>query len=357
MSAAPVALEDIAKSLGLAVSTVSRAMRKMPGIHPTTRAKILQQAESMGYVPPRKSKGEAVMPRNILLLTMGADEAPAGYMGGMSRIAPLASFALHSHTSTVEDCWSVLDPKLQPPALKMGLVSGIILIYKWPEKIVDALSKKWPTVSLVTHYPEMPVDVVGIDHLSGTFPLVKHLKEMGHERIGFFGLSPDLSWARSRFGAYAEAMVSYGLPLNFDDVVQIDDVKSVVTFPYLDEAALEKVVRKISRGVRAWMCANDVIANSVCASLLHRGIKIPEDVSITGFHRRPYPWAHLPALTTTEVRDDLLGEEAIRRMAHRLEHPKEPPRLILMPCKFLQGETTGRIDGAKVAPVAAAHVD
>jgi DNA-binding LacI/PurR family transcriptional regulator len=355
MSAAAVALEDIAKSLDLAVSTVSRALRELPGIHPTTRAKIIQQAESMGYVAPRKRKDEVVLPRNILVLTMGADEPPAGYMAGMSRVAPVAGFALHSHVSTMEESWNVLDPKLQPPALKMGLVAGIILIYKWPDEIVEALSKKWPTVSLVIHYPDTPIDVVGIDHLSGTFPLVKHLKEMGHERIGFFGLSPDISWARSRFGAYAEAIVSHGLPLNFDDVVQIEDVKSVVKFPYLDEGALEKIINKISSGVRAWMCANDVIANSLCASLLRRGIRIPEDVAITGFHRRQFPWAHLPALTTTEVRDDLLAEEAIRRMAYRLEHPKEPSRLILMPCEFLQGETTGPVGGAKALPAVVSH--
>ena len=73
MSTSPVALEDIAKSLGLAVSTVSRALRELPGIHPTTRAKIVQQAESMGYVAPRKRKGETSQPRNILMLTLGAD--------------------------------------------------------------------------------------------------------------------------------------------------------------------------------------------------------------------------------------------------------------------------------------------
>ncbi len=201
---------------------------------------------------------------------------------------------------------------------------------------------------MVIHYPDTPVDVVGIDHLSGTFPLVKHLKELGHERIGFFGLRPELSWARSRFGAYAEALVAYGLPVNFDDVVQAQDDKSVVRFPYIDEAALEKVIQKMGRGVKAWMCANDVIANSLCAGLLQRGIKIPQDVSITGFHRRSYPLAHLPELTTTEVRDDLLGEAALRRMAHRLDHPKESPRLILMPCQFYPGETTGPLV-AKVA--------
>lgn len=339
-SASPVALEDIAKSLGIAVSTVSRALRELPGIHPTTRARIVEQAGSMGYVAPRKRKGETPQPRNILMLTLGADEPPAGYMAGMSRVAPAFNFSLQSHVSSHEDSWNVLDPKYQPPALKMGLVAGIILIYKWPEEVVQALSRKWPTVSIVMHYPDIPIDVIGIDHLSGMFPLVKHLQRTEHKRIGFFGLRPDLSWARSRFAAYAEAMTAYGLPLNLEDVVEIPDTRSVVTFPFLDEGAFEKVVQKIGQGVRAWVCANDVIGNSLCAGLLRRGIRIPDDVAITGFHRRQYPWAHLPQLTTTEIRDDLLGETALQRMMHRLDNPTETPRLILMPCKFFQGETT-----------------
>ena len=340
MNASPVALEDIAKSLGLAVSTVSRALRELPGIHPTTRAKIIHQAESMGYVAPRKRKDETSQPRNILMLTMGADEAPPGYLAGMSRVAPAYNFSLQSHVSSREDSLNVLDPKYQPPALKMGLVAGIILIYKWPDEVVQALSRKCPTVSIVMHYPDTPVDVIGIDHLSGMFPLVKHLRQTGHERIGFFGLMPDLSWARSRFAAYAEALLAYGLPLNFEDAVSIQDSRSVVTFPYLDEEAFEKVIKKIGQGVRAWVCANDVVGNSLCAGLIRRGIRVPDEVAVTGFHRRQYPWAHLPQLTTTEVRDDLLGEATLQRMAHRLAHPTETPRLILMPCKFFQGETT-----------------
>jgi DNA-binding LacI/PurR family transcriptional regulator len=356
MSSSPVALEDIAKSLGIAVSTVSRALRELPGIHPATRARIVQQAESMGYVAPRKRKEETPHPRNILLLTLGADGAPPGYLAGMSRVAPSFNFSLQSHVSSLEDSWNVLDPKYQPPSLKMGLVAGIILIYKWPEEIVLALSRKCPTVSIVLHYPELPIDVIGIDHLSGMFPLVKHLQKTGHERIGFFGLRADISWVRSRFAAYAEALVTYGLPIDFDNVVSIRDPQTIVTFPLLDQAAFEEVLRKIDGGVRAWVCANDVTGNSLCAALLKRGIRIPEDVSVTGFHRRQYPWAHLPQLTTTEVKDDLIGEAALRRMAYRLDHPTEVHRLILMPCKFSQGETTAKLASADDKPTLVAEV-
>jgi DNA-binding LacI/PurR family transcriptional regulator len=340
MSNSPVALEDIAKSLGLAVSTVSRALRELPGIHPTTRAQIVRQAEAMGYVAPRKRKEGTTQPRNILMLTLGAHEAPTGYLAGMSRAAPAFNFSLQSYVSSVEDSLNILEPKYQPPSLRMGLIAGIILIYQWPENVVRSLSRKCPTVSIVMHYPETPIDMIGIDHLSGMFPLVKHLQETGHKRIGFFGLKPDVSWIRSRFAAYAEALVAHGLPFDFEDVVQIVDEQTITVFPHLDVEVFEKVMQKIGQGVRAWVCANDVMGNSLCAELIRRGIRIPDDVAVTGFHRRTYPWANLPQLTTTEVRDDLLGEAALHLIAHRLDHPAETPRLVLMPCKFLQGETT-----------------
>lgn len=356
MSSSPVALEDIAKSLDIAVSTVSRALRELPGIHPATRAKILQQAEAMGYIAPRKRKEETPLPRNILLLTLGADGAPPGYLEGMSRVAPTFNFSLQSHVSSLKDSSRVLDAKYQPPALKMGLVSGIILIYKWPDEIVQALSKKWPTVSIVLHYPELPIDVIGIDHLSGMFPLIRHLQQTGHEKIGFYGLRHNISWVRSRFAAYAEALVAFGLPVDFENVVTIREDQPIVTFPFLDDEAFEKVIQKIGQGVRAWVCANDVAGNSLCAGLMKRGIRIPEDVSVTGFHRRQYPWAHLPPLTTTEVKDDLVGEAALRRMAYRLDHPGEVHRLILLPCQFLQGETTVRLPDSAEKPAKAADL-
>lgn len=355
----PVALEDIAKKLGIAISTVSRALRDLPGIHPATRARIVREAQALGYIAPRKRNEEAApQPHNILLLTLGADEAPPGFLAGMSRAALSFNFSLLSHVSSHAESHRVLDPKYQPPLLKMGQVAGIILIYGWPEDVAKKLSEKWPTVSIVMHYPGLPIDVVGLDHVGGMFELVKHLKEANHRQIGFFGLKPEISWARSRFAAYAEAMVAFGLPFDFGNVVGIHADRSVVRFQTVDEEALEVVVRKIKQGVRAWVCANDVLGQSLCAALLQRGMRIPEDVAITGFHQRRYPSAHLPELTTTEVNEEMLGAAALRRLAYRLKHPEESSRLILVPCKFLQGETTpviassgGGIDSVPVPAV------
>ena len=336
-----IALEDIAKRLGIAVSTVSRALRDLPGIHPTTRAKVLKEATALGYVPPRKKSDVATPhPRNILMLTLGATDAPAGYLAGMSQAALPFNFSLLSHVSSESEALNILNPKYQPPSLRMGLVSGILLIYKWPDEVVAALCRKLPTVSIVEHYPDLPIDVIGIDHVGGMFSLVRHLHQSGHERIGFLGLRSEMSWVRSRFAAYTDAMLALGLPLNFEDVVPACNPRAVFSTQAEDNEAVENAIKKIEQGVKAWVCASDVIGNLLTAGLLQRGFRIPEDVAITGFHRRVSPSTNLPQLTTTEVHDDLVGEAALRRLAYRLDNRDDTPRQILFPCRFFQGETT-----------------
>ncbi len=162
-----VALEDISKNFGIAVSTVSRALRDLPGIHPVTRARVLEKAQSLGYVAPRRRIIETdPQPRNILTLSLSG-ELPPDYLGGMSRASVSFNFSLLSYSYSQQECRNILDPAHQPPLLRMGLVSGIILIYKWPEDVVRALCEKWPVVSLVVQYPENPVDMSSFNNVNG----------------------------------------------------------------------------------------------------------------------------------------------------------------------------------------------
>ncbi|XHR28397.1 MAG: LacI family DNA-binding transcriptional regulator [Chthoniobacteraceae bacterium] len=339
-----IALEDIAKRLGIAVSTVSRALRGMPGIHPATRAKVVSEANAMGYIPPRKKSDEVpAQPQNILMLTSGATGTPSGYLAGMSQSAVPFNFSLLSHVTTQAEALNILNPNYQPPSLRMGLVNGIVLIYRWPDEVVEALSRKYPTVSIVEQYPNLPIDVIGIDHIGGMFALVQNLKQSGHKRIGFLGLRTDTSWVRSRFAAYMEALLAHELPFHFEDTVSLTNERAAFSVQAKDDEAIEKAIKKVEQGVRAWICASDTVGNALCASLLQHGFRVPEDVALTGFHRRPSAMANLPLLTTTEVRDELVGEAALRRLAYRLDHQDETPRLILLPCKFLQGKTTAAI--------------
>lgn len=339
MSSTPIALEDIAKKLGIAVSTVSRALRDLPGIHPTTRMKILQEAQEMGYVAPRKRNQVAPPPRNILTLTIGG-EIPATFLSGMSEASIVHNFSLLSHHFSHDQGRHILDPNFQPPSLRTGLVAGIILVYQWPDDVVELISRKWPTISISIPYYNPSIDLVGIDESGGMVALIRHLLDGGHSQIGFFGLHPTTRWTNARFGAYMEAMSLLDQPLDLSNVITIKDNRILVRHPIQDPQLFDTVIQKIKLGVRAWICANDAIAHALGTGLLQRGLRIPEDVSITGFHRRLFPSSPLTDLTTTSVKEELLGADALHRLAYLLDHPKDPPRTILVPCELHLGNTT-----------------
>lgn len=332
----PIALEDIAKNVGVAVSTVSRALRNLPGIHPQTREMVTREAESLGYVARRRKNGDTNA-HHILILTAG-EETPSAYLAGLSRASVQLNIALHFHYAARAACEDLLAPGHLPPSLREELISGIVLVYRWPEKVVAELSKKLPAVSIVHTYPDLPVDVVGIDHAGGMFSLVRHLKATGHERIGFLGLDPRISWSRSRFAAYLEALLALELPATMDHVVRLDLDHS------LEEEVpkvIDRILGEIEDGVRGWICADDFIGYALCEELLRRRTRIPEDVAVTGFHRHPQiRHGNLPLLTSTNVDSELVGFSALQRLVRRMDHPDAAPHLELVPATFFQGQMT-----------------
>ncbi len=333
----PVGLEDIAKNTGVAVSTVSRALRDMPGIHPETRLKVLREAELLGYNSrPRKSEVSPSGTRHILILTVG-EETPTRYMAGLSRAALSLNVSLHHHFATREESEELLVPKNLPLCLRHELITGIILVYRWPEKIVEKIHARYPAISILHTYQDTALDVIGIDHAGGMYALVKHLKATGHRQIGFIGLDPRVSWSRSRFAGYLEGLLAMGLRVPLESLVQLDLACLTREISHM----ADQVTAGLARGVRAWVCADDFIGYEVCSELMRRGIRIPEDVAITGFHRHMHVrHGNMPQLTSTEVDGELMGDNALRQLVHRMEHPREGPRLILMPASFFQGQTT-----------------
>jgi DNA-binding LacI/PurR family transcriptional regulator len=334
---ASVGLDDIAKKAGVAISTVSRALRNLPGIHPETRTKVMREAELLGYNSrPRKNEASKPNSRHILILTVG-EETPSSYMAGLSRAALQLNISLHFHHAARSESNDLLSPRNLPLCLREEMISGIILVYRWPEKVVEKISRKFPIVSIVHTYPEASLDVLGIDHTGGMFCLVKHLKSSGHQQIGFLGLDPLVSWSRSRFSSYMEALLAMDLPIPMDHLVQLD-------MALLNEEGgrmADRVLAGMAKGVRGWICADDFVGYDLCTELLRRGVRIPEDVAITGFHRHSHiHHKNLPLLTSTEVDSELIGFTALHRLVHRIGHPQELPQTILTPASFLQGETT-----------------
>lgn len=333
-------MQDIADRLGLSVATVSRALRRVAGINAETRARVLQAAGEVGYRLPktyRNAQLEDDSLRHIgVFIESNQAQAPT-YLTGMSDACISLNASLVIHYAKSNECHKILDPKFAPRAMTSGLLSGIILVYWWPQEVVEALSRKLPTVSIMHKYPGTDLDLVGIDNEGGISLLLHELYQRGHRKIGFIGRCGQLAWANARLGGYVAALTELGLEYDPRLVVDVDfDTLAVFNgdwSPYLPK--VEHLTR--TEGVTAWMCATEPGGVQLHQYFTDHGLRVPEDVSITGFHRPSDMWENPPELTSVTVSYEAIGAAALKRLLFRIQNPIETCRTILFPCELYRG--------------------
>lgn len=340
-------LETIARELGVAVSTVSRALRNHPGIHPTTRLKIQTEAARLGYAVKRRDevhtagRPDAVV-RHLLTLAQSISHASQqGYLAGISRAAQAHNIGVFSHHCSAADAASLLEPGFRPAALRVPDLAGIILIHRWPESVVARIVADRPVVSIVHRYPGLPVDMVGTDDESGLRALVAHFRERGHTRVGFFGYEPGLSWARSRFSAFVGASIEAGMAYDPANVLTVSSEAALAYLPPDLRDQLPAIRARIRAGVRSWICSSYVLAQGLSVLLREAGYSVPGEVEVAGLHggaRHAQPG--IPHPTTFETDDEALGASAVHLLNHRVLSAVAAPAVLLLPGRVIQGDTT-----------------
>lgn len=335
-------LATIAEALGLSVSTASRAIRNADGIHPETRRLVLEKAGELGYVLPGL-QGPDIQARPHQILALATAVAPGtdqGFLAGMSRTSIAMNLAVLSHHVQPDDCASVLDHERQPVAMRAGMVDGVVLIHYWPEEVAARIARRFPTVSIVHYYPGAEMDHVGVDDRRGLDALLQHLIQGGHEKIGFFGYCPQISWSRSRLAAFMEGMLRLDLSFDRRDIVPVSLEQGWTKAEFADDGWGGKVMARLKQGVDAWVCASAGTATTLLSWLLQKGVKVPRDVALVSCSERYADRPNLPQLTMMHVQSEDLGAAALRRLVNRLQTPREICRSVLLPPEFVPGETT-----------------
>ena len=334
-------LDLIAKKLGISRATVSRAIRNADGIHVETRDHVLKTALELGYViPQRRKSADEPQKHHVMVLSQATQASDWNYLTGMSRASiPLRLMLLVHHVSG-DEVINIVERQNQPLAMQEGMVDGLVFLRRWPSEIVEKLSAKTPAVSVVHHYAGSNTDFVGIDDRTGMMLIVNHLARAGCKKIGFFGLCVEMSWSRSRYCGYVEAMMMAGLPLQPGAAVEIDLSEIQRPDGPMSEKWAEEALAKTRAGVDAWVCASHGLAWQLSRFFLAHGVRIPDDVAVTGYHRNAPDPADLPHLTTTEVSDEELGAAALRMLVHRFAYPRDAVQSLSLAPALLARATT-----------------
>ncbi|MBL00318.1 MAG: LacI family transcriptional regulator [Opitutales bacterium] len=344
--------QQIAESLGISRTTVSRCFTNHPGINPDTRASVFSLASKLGYnyLEPRSNGKQGSRPslKTIAVLICSAVdeynrsnyESPGfQLLPGISEYAQLNKLQLDIHTIDPKE--DNLDKGIYKKLLKdkKSLWDGALLVYPFPVKVIQGLMRLIPCVSLVEQFGAQDLDCIDVDHHRGVSHLIQRLIDKGHRRIGFFSrrYSVEPLWVYRRFSAFVERLTSAGLQYRSEDVLNLyrDDT-------YTLEESYQKAIQQTKDGVTAWICPADHIAYDFISVFNQYGLIAGKDYSITGFDGVP-SLASQFRLTTIQIPYRGIGFQAARRLNDLIENRFSATQHVYLNGKIVAGNSDAQI--------------
>jgi DNA-binding LacI/PurR family transcriptional regulator len=284
---------DLARSAGVAPSTVSKALRDDRRISEATRARIQTLAAEAGFTP--NSAAQSLTTRRTMTLGLiirdYADPYNGLLMRGIESAALRAGYQLLVASTHGAESGEVDIARL----FRQRRVDGMVIVASHLDEEHARLDPGVPLVFIAEKpelLPERPlVGLVAVDDAAGGRTLTDHLIGLGHRRIGYVAIGrASISSADRQYG-YQAALQAAGLAL---------DPRLIVTPSRRDPAGAgaEGVELLLPQRPTAIFFYNDLAAIGGLRALLDRGIRVPEAISIVGFDDLEVSALVTPPLTT-----------------------------------------------------------
>lgn len=309
-----VTLTEIAEALGVAPSTVSRALSNPNRVSPAMYERITSKAQEMGYTSALLPTAENRLARGTIALVLPNLTNPFNLdvtRGAQAQIR--AASYLHLLVSTEESL-----PMEEQWLREMArTVDGIVVSSpRIDDEALRAIAQIAPTVMINRAAPGL--SGVVIDTPAGLAQAVHYLNSLGHTRIAYVR-GPHGSWTdRTRFDAITAAAAERDV-----DLVTVGRYQPTLAN---GAAAADAVVL-----TRATACIffNDVLAIGALDRFRQLGVTIPDDLSVVGCDDIfGSSFSHPPLTTVTSpgesagraAVDMLIGRFSTRDRSDRIDH-------------------------------------
>ncbi|WP_425838169.1 LacI family DNA-binding transcriptional regulator [Microbacterium sp. PA5] len=289
-----VGMREVAAHAGVSTQTVSRVLNDHPHIRPETRARVLASASALGYRMNNAARALGTATTRMIGV-VASDAALFGPAAGIAALEAAARAAGRWITTAYADG---AEADAVADAVEHLLVQGVdgIAIVAPHTASLEQLERAEPGVPLVALHGGAGAE----RQAAGAALAIDHLVGLGHRRIAVLSGPEAWSEATVRARGVASALARHAL------------TAAATWEGDWSAAAGAALGREVAAAVRApggptaVAVANDQMALGLIAGLREAGVRVPADVSVTGFDDNPDAGFYLPALTT--VRLDLAGE-------------------------------------------------
>jgi LacI family transcriptional regulator len=321
-------LGDIGRELGLSAATVSRVLNNSVLVKEETRRRILAGAQRLGYVKQARGRHRArAIPTIALVLPRTRDTYrplfydPAGLIESIT-----GAFA----PGRVNIVTTVAGQDIGG-ARKLGGVDGWVFAFQRPAPGLAASFRDAgvPFVAINRTGPNLPS--VSCDHGAGMAALVRRLLATGRPvRPAYLGLAPVAEVSRLRLAALDAACSTLGVPFGTGHA---HEARS------LEEIDAELVRGLVHSGRTALVCFNDLAAIAALNAAAAAGLRVPEDLMVTGFDNTPVMSIAPVPIDTIDLAVEEMGAAGAEWLRSRIFQRDEEPLSLLVAGRYVPGRT------------------
>lgn len=342
---------DVAERSGVSIATVSRVYRTPDSVRAQTRERVLEAARQLGYVPSGNARGLASRTTGVLGLCFpdyadpdaeadaeadsDADDAVMLYsdqiIRGMERAARRHGYALLIAASLEGGPESLV-------AKVAGRVDGFaVLAQTVPTEDLEVISRRLPVVMIAGPREIDHLDHIVVANADGERELARHLiEDHGLRRLAFVGGEVESPDAEARFLGFRQACRDARLP-----VPDAPDLRAEMMTQAEGARAAEELLDRDGERPQGVLFANDQMAVGALRALERRGVRVPEDIAVTGFDGIPLSRIVRPPLTTVRQPIRQLGEQAVELLVQRLGNSGSEPVSLMLPVSLIRRASCG----------------
>lgn len=310
--ATQVTIKDIAKILGISVSTVSRALKNHPDISVETKRDVQALAKKLNYTP--NVIALSLRNRKTFLIGVIIPEIIHHFfscvISGIEQVANKNGYNVvifqsnESYEREVSICQTILNARVDGVLVSMSKSTNNVDHFR------EIQQAGIPLVFFDRICGDVDTDRVVVDDFKGAYTAVEHLISVGCKRIAHLSAPQTMQIAQKRQMGYVQALRDHQLPVDEKLIIPCDNKEEAVN--------VGRQLMLLEERPDGIFAVNDLTAAGAMYAIKHMGYRVPEDVAISGFTDGLVSTLTDPTLTTVEQHGDKMGEMAADLLLKRI---------------------------------------
>lgn len=328
-------LQEVARRAKVSTATVSRVLNNVGPIKNSTRIRVLKAAEELKYQPNLHARNLAGGKSKTIGMIVSNMENPF-----FVDIYKAAEKAAHAKGFDVVVANTDYDPKYLAHNIRLMIgrrVAGLALaVSEMDPALIDELSERdIRTVLYDAGTLRRNISSITVNHGKGIERIVDYLYQLGHRRMAFISHHRSLQSLSIREQAFRETVDRYSPEIEWKIAADTDGI----------DGGRQATRALLSSGFRptAIICVNDFMALGALHELRQARLRVPHDVSVTGFDNIKLAEISSPSLTTLHIPRDRIGHLMMQQLMADGDNDDRLQGETVIEPEFVLRESTGAL--------------